>query len=217
MPPSPRPGLAAEDRAERWPDASVILLIHNPDRYEATTVDLVRAQRYAGRVVLRVIDSSTDTGSRWNRAIRDVADEWEAIAPGAFGHGRTRNQALDATTTPIVAYLSQDAQPATEGWLESLVRPLVDGRADAAYGRQLSPAPDLERDATFTYLYPTSRRRFAPTCSEPSVSPRSGSSKTSAWRSDSWTGVTGSRTCPKPSSITHIRWGFGSSFLGTGR
>jgi len=154
MPPSPRPGLAAEDRVERWPDASVILLIHNPGRYEATTVDLVRAQRYAGRVVLRVIDSSTDTGSSWNRAIRGIADEWEAIAPGAFGHGRTRNQALDATTTPIVAYLSQDAQPATEGWLESLVRPLVDGRADAAYGRQLSPAPDLERDATFTYLYP---------------------------------------------------------------
>jgi len=154
MPPSPSQAEAVGDRLERWPDASVILLIHNPGSYEASTVDLVRSQQYAGRVVLRVIDSSGDPRSKWNRVIRGVADEWEAIAPSAFGHGRTRNRALDTTTTPIVAYLSQDAQPATDGWLESLVRPLVDGRADAAYGRQLSPTPDMERDATFTYLYP---------------------------------------------------------------
>ena len=223
-----------------WPDASVILLIHNPGRHEATTVDLVRSQRYVGRVVLRVIDSSTDPRAKWNRVIRGVADEWEAIPPGAFGHGRTRNRALDTTTTPIVAYLSQDAQPATEGWLESLVRPLVDGRADAAYGRQLSPSPDMERDATFTYLYPeeaaikTKERigelglrtfHFSDVTSAfltdvlraVRFPTRFGSSKTSPWRSDSWTGVTGSRTCPKPSFITRTRWGFGSSFLAIGR
>ena len=128
MPASPTENSAVGDRADRWPDASVVLLVHNPGRFEASTADLVRSQRYDGRVVLRVIDSSSDPGSNWNRAIRDVADEWEAIEPGSFGHGRTRNQGLDATTTPIVAYLSQDAHPATEGWLESLVRPLVDGR-----------------------------------------------------------------------------------------
>lgn len=142
------------DDPSRWPDASVILLIHNPGEHEASTVDLVRRQSYDGRVVLRAIDSSPDPTSRWSTAIRNAVDDWEAIAPGAFRHGRTRNRAVDGTTTPIVVYLSQDAHPATDGWLRSLVRPLVDGKAEAAYGRQLPPAPDAERDATFTYLYP---------------------------------------------------------------
>lgn len=81
-------------------------------------------------------------------------DDWRAIPPAEFGHGRTRNLAVDACETPLVVYLSQDAHPVGDGWLDALVRPLRAGPAVAAYGRQVAPAGEAERAATFSFLYP---------------------------------------------------------------
>ena len=103
---------------------------------------------------IHAIDSSTDPTRPNNRRLRDAADTWEAIPPAEFGHGATRNRAVDAVTTPLVAYLSQDAHPANDRWLSELTQPLVTGQAVAAYGRQTAPAGDPERAATFDFLYP---------------------------------------------------------------
>jgi rhamnosyltransferase len=119
----------------------------------------VRRQRYGAPVTIAAIDSSPDTDAAPNRAIRAAVDQWEAIPPADFGHGRTRNRAVDACTTPLVAYLSQDAHPIGDGWLAALVGPLLDGSAVAAYGRQVAPPGDAERAATFAFLYPDAAER----------------------------------------------------------
>jgi rhamnosyltransferase len=114
----------------------------------------VRAQAYGAPVTIHAIDSSADPGAPRNRAIREAVDSWEAIPPAQFGHGATRNRAVDACTTPLVAFLSQDAHPVGDGWLAALVKPLVEGQAVAAYGRQQAPPGQAERAATFAWLYP---------------------------------------------------------------
>ena len=40
------------------------------------------------------------------------------IPPGEFGHGRTRNFASGYATGDYIVYLSADAIPANENWLE---------------------------------------------------------------------------------------------------
>lgn len=137
-----------------WPDVTVALLIHRPGPWEIETARIVRAQRYPARVVVQAIDSSPDSEAEANRALREASDRWEAIPPASFGHAATRNLAASRAETPVVAFLSQDAHPANDGWLEALVRPLHEGRAEASYGRQVSPQADAEREATFGYLYP---------------------------------------------------------------
>jgi rhamnosyltransferase len=114
----------------------------------------VRAQAYDGPVTLHAIDSSADPTRPNNRQIRDDVDDWEAIPPADFGHGKTRNRAADACRSPLIAFLSQDAHPADDRWLAELVAPLAHGTAVAAYGRQIPPAGDEERAATFGFLYP---------------------------------------------------------------
>jgi GT2 family glycosyltransferase len=136
------------------PDVTVALLIHRPGAWEVETAEIVRAQRYPGRVVVHAIDSSPDPDAEPNRALREASDRWEAIPPASFGHATTRNLAASRAQTPVVVFLSQDAHPANDGWLEALVRPLHEGRAEAAYGRQVPPHADAERAATFGYLYP---------------------------------------------------------------
>lgn len=138
------------------PDTTVVLLVHGPSERETRTAALVRAQAYPGNLQLLVVDSSPDVSGPANRALRDAADVWERIPPASFGHGRTRNVALDMCTTPVVAFLSQDANPADDRWLVNLVTPLAAGLAEASYGRQRVPDRNPEREATFGYLYPTS-------------------------------------------------------------
>lgn len=137
-----------------WLDATVVLLVHHPGARELETVERVREQRYPGRVIVSVVDSSPDPSTASSRSIRGGADRWVAIPPESFGHAATRNLALREVATPVIVFLSQDAHPADGAWLEALVRPLQEGRAEASYGRQVSPSADPEREATFRYLYP---------------------------------------------------------------
>lgn len=140
--------------SETWPDVTVVLLIHHPGAHELRTAELVRQQRYPGRVTIHMIESTPGPPSEWSQALERAADRWRVIRQDTFGHGVTRNDAANDATTPIVAFLSQDAHPADRDWLRALVEPLMDGRAEASYGRQVAPTPDPERQATFAHLYP---------------------------------------------------------------
>lgn len=153
MPNASRAGIQA--RQATAPDATVVLLTQDPGTTELETLRRLKAQRYPGRMNILVIDSSRRPMLPSNQVLRAAADQWEAIPPDSFRHAGTRQRALEACTTPVVAYLSADAQPATDGWLAALLAPILEGTAEASYGRQQSPVADSEREATFRFLYPS--------------------------------------------------------------
>ncbi|MCA1607428.1 MAG: glycosyltransferase family 2 protein, partial [Acidobacteria bacterium] len=136
------------------PDVTVVLLVYKPGEHEVETAHAVRRQQYDGAISLLVIDSSPVRSSPYGLELRGLADRYDAIRPEIFGHGRTRNRALDMCNSPFIVYLSQDAHPVRTSWLYTLVAPLLTGEAEASYGRQVSPDADPERDATFGYWYP---------------------------------------------------------------
>ncbi len=69
-----------------------------------------------------------------------------------FDHGGTRSLAARMACGDLVVFLTQDAVPADDNALESLVRSFGDDRVGAAYGRQL-PAPDAQPFATHLRLF----------------------------------------------------------------
>lgn len=137
-----------------FPTVTVILLIHQPGTLELDTIEALTRQRYPGSFKISVIDSSRNPAAAPNELIKQAAQQWEFIAPEDFGHGVTRNRALDQCESKVIVYLSQDACPTSDGWLKALVTPLATGVADASYGRQQSRSQDDERDATYSFLYP---------------------------------------------------------------
>jgi len=141
-------------RPATLPDVTVVLLVYQPGEREVQTAKIVRKQRYDGVVLVQVIDSSPDKSLPANLELRRAADTWVSITPDSFGHGRTRNLGVQHCFTPLVAFLSQDAHPVDDDWLRALVQPLVDGRAEASYGKQQPPESNPEREATYGFLYP---------------------------------------------------------------
>ncbi len=78
----------------------------------------------------------------------------EQIPPETFHHARTRNYAAGLAKGEFLVFLSQDAIPASDMWLQGMISNFDDQSVGAAYGRQL-PRHDstLERQETLDAVY----------------------------------------------------------------
>jgi rhamnosyltransferase len=85
------------------------------------TLDAVRAQRLDGTTELELLvcDSGSSDGSV--ALARRYGAEVIEIAPQRFSHGGTRNLLMERSRGTHVAFLTQDAVPASEDWLHELL------------------------------------------------------------------------------------------------
>jgi len=82
----------------------------------------------------------------------------EQIPPETFHHARTRNYAAGLARGEVLVFLSQDAMPASDTWLASLVSNFKDPSVGAVYGRHLpKPGCSLERQHTLETIYGSER------------------------------------------------------------
>lgn len=81
------------------------------------TLAAVRRQTVAAEVV--VLDSASTDGTL--AVARRHGATVRTIALSDFSHGSARNRLMELTSAPRVAFLTQDAEPADERWLERLL------------------------------------------------------------------------------------------------
>lgn len=124
------------------PLVTVCIPTFNGAPYLAEVLDAVFAQQTGFRSEVLVIDS----GSR--DATLEIVGRTDArlvrIPNEEFGHGRTRNLAVELARGAFAVFLTQDATPASDRWLEHLVAPLLaDPSVGASYGPHI-PRPDAD-------------------------------------------------------------------------
>ena len=113
-------------------DVSIILPTKNGTRYLEGVLTAIFAQRTSRRFEVIVIDSGSTDGTV--KLLRDFPVRLREIAPESFNHGETRNFAASLAEGEHLVFLSQDAEPANDGWLDALVSPVEeDERVAGAY------------------------------------------------------------------------------------
>src|SRR5215210_1095796 len=111
---------------------SVVIPVKNGGPLLADVLAAVRAQ---GEVELIVTDSGSTDGSA--DVARAAGAEVIEIAPGEFGHGRTRNLAAERSSGELICFLTQDAVP-QPGWLAAHREAFeLDPRVGASFGPHL--------------------------------------------------------------------------------
>ena len=104
--------------------------------------ELLEALAREGVDEMLVIDSGSGDGSP--EIARAAGATVLAIAPGDFGHGRTRNLGAERATGDIIAFLTQDATPAP-GWLAALREAFALAGPSAPCSARTSRAPTRAR------------------------------------------------------------------------
>ena len=98
---------------------TVAIPVLNGARYLDEVLGAVRAQRVDQEVELLIVDSGSTDGSL-EIARRHGATIHE-IPKSSFSHGGTRNWIMQLARGDRVAFLTQDATPAGDGWLAALI------------------------------------------------------------------------------------------------
>jgi glycosyltransferase involved in cell wall biosynthesis len=133
-------------------DVSILVPAKNGARYITQCLDAVFSQDFDGSTEVIVVDSGSTDGTL------DILKKYPVrlyqIPPAQFHHARTRNYLASLATGKYLVFLSQDAFPATSGWLRSLISNFDDPKIAAAYGRHLpKPGCTLERKVTLASAY----------------------------------------------------------------
>jgi polysaccharide biosynthesis protein PslC len=116
----------------------------------------IYSQKDAAPLEVVVVDSGSTDGTL--EIARRYPVRIEQIPPEKFHHARTRNYAAGLAKGEVLIFLSQDAIPATETWLVSLLKDFKEPSVGAVYGRQLPKSDSgLERRSAFAVMYGDAR------------------------------------------------------------
>lgn len=139
---------------------SVILPTLNAAGEIAALLAALIGQTQPPEEILVVDSGSTDGTAELARA---HGARVMSVPRDQFDHGGTRDAALWQTAGEFVLFLTQDALPADERYIEHLLKPFADERVAAASGRQL-PRPDARPyvRAVQHYRYPAQSRTWGP-------------------------------------------------------
>jgi len=134
------------------PEASVLLLTKNDRSNLEQVLPRLFTQNTSASFEVIAVDSGSTDGSL--EVLQRYPVRVEPIPPEAFHHARTRNFAANLAKGNILVFLSQDAIPASENWLNALVANFEDPRVAAVYGRQFPrPGSSLERHDVLHTIY----------------------------------------------------------------
>lgn len=70
---------------------------------------------------------------------------YKLIEKKDFSHSLVRENAAMESKADIICFISQDIVIENNDWLEKLVKPIIDGKADATYSRQLTKFNNIEK------------------------------------------------------------------------
>lgn len=101
---------------------TVAILTYNGEKYLERIIKKLEKQDFAEPFEVLVVDSGS-TDATLDIVKRHPEVRLHEIPNEEFGHGRTRNLAAQLANGEFVAFLTHDAVPSTEHWLQELIDP----------------------------------------------------------------------------------------------
>jgi len=133
-------------------ESSILLLTKNGRQDLERLLPAVFCQKSVAPFEVIAVDSGSTDGTL--DVLRQFPVRLEQIEPQAFHHARTRNFAAKLARGQILILLSQDAVPASDMWLASMISDFEDPKVAAVYGRQFpNPGSSVERQDALDTVY----------------------------------------------------------------
>ena len=116
--------------------ASIIIPTKNGEKYLQEVLSMVFKQKVGFDFEIIIIDSGSQ--DKTLQIIKRFPVKLYQISPQEFNHGLTRNLAASKAKGEYLVFLTQDAKPANDHWLQNIVRPFEEDKEIAGiFGRHL--------------------------------------------------------------------------------
>lgn len=115
---------------------SIIIPTRNAEVYMDTLLTKLEGQTIKPYEIIIIDTASKDKTKKICEAHKNV--KFIQINDGEFDHGGTRNKAAKVATGDILVFMTQDATPNTENFIEEIINKLGKDGVVASYGRQVA-------------------------------------------------------------------------------
>lgn len=121
-------------------DATVVIPTFNGEEYIRDLLQAVFSQTTDLKYEVLVIDSGSA-----DRTLEIIGQfpkvRLHTIPNREFGHGKTRNLGAEMSDSEFVLYLTDDAVPASDSWLDSMIEPFgLNPKVGCVFGKQIPRA-----------------------------------------------------------------------------
>jgi rhamnosyltransferase len=130
--------------------ASIIILTKNGGTNFPQLLERIYSQQFDGKYEVIVIDSGSTDGTL--EAARKYPVVLQQIATQEFHHSRTRNLGSDLAQGKYIVYITQDALPLDNRWLQMMTDNFSDPDVAMVVGRQI-PWDSAKPPEKFFYHY----------------------------------------------------------------
>ena len=137
---------------------AIVMRAKNEMPHAGQALDALAKQEYRD-FELHAVDSGSTDGTF--EELEQNADRLVRIEPKDYLPGKVLNAAIRDTSSDIVVLLNADAIPLANDWLATLVQPILEGKADITFGKQV-PRPDARFIVAYDY-----ERAYDPTNMHP--------------------------------------------------
>ena len=131
-------------------DTSIIILTKNGGANFPQLLERIYSQEYSSSFEVIVIDSGSTDGTL--EATRKYPLRLEQIPPEQFHHSKTRNLGAELAQGKYLVYITQDALPLDDKWLQTLTDNFNDPKVAMVVGRQI-PWESTKPPEKFFYYY----------------------------------------------------------------
>lgn len=87
----------------------------------------------------------TKSADRSEEILKKNNLNYEVIEKKVFSHSLVREKAALKSEADIICFISQDIVIESDNWLEKLVKPIIEGKVEATYSRQLTKFNNIEK------------------------------------------------------------------------
>jgi rhamnosyltransferase len=124
------------------PDASIIIPVKNGGRVFEGVLAAIFAQDTGYSFEVVCIDSGSSDGTL--ETIGEFDCKLIQILPDEFGHGKTRRLGVENSSGEFVVFLTHDATPVGDNWLQSFIEAMeTDQEIAGGFGKHI-PYPDAD-------------------------------------------------------------------------